>query len=145
MVAREVACWDASALVPACVRQAGTPQADINLTLYTPVVWCGSYVEVRSAIARLRRVAILDNRGVLKAVASLDRLRSIWKTIVPDDSLVDEACRLLDVYPLRAADSLQLAAAMVWCHQRPAGRSFIGGDKRLNEAANRAGFAVVEI
>ncbi len=137
--------WDASALVPACVRQEATPRAEANLRLHAPVVWWGSYVEVRSAIARLRRTGLIDDQGALKAIVSLDRIRSIWKAILPGDSLLDEACRLLDVYPLRAAGSLQLAAALTWCRQRPDGKTFICSDKRLDEAAGLEGFSVIAL
>ena len=36
----------------------------------------------------------------------------------------DLARDLLDAHELRAADSLQLAAALTWCQQRPAKRNF---------------------
>lgn len=53
------------------------------------------------------------------------------------------ALRVLDRYPLRA-DSLQLAASLIWRVQRPSGKSFICGDHRLAEAADAAGFSVLE-
>jgi hypothetical protein len=52
---------------------------------------------------------------------------------------------MLARYPLRGADSLQLAAALTWCQARPAGRNFICGDQRMSEAARSAGFAVLDL
>jgi hypothetical protein len=144
MVGREAAFWDASALVPACVLQAGSARVQSNLRRYAPTVWWAAYVEVRSAVARLRCNGVIDDQGAVKAVTSLDRIKAMWRAILPDDSLMNEACRLLDLYPLRASDSLQLAAALVWCRQRPDGKKFICNDKRLSEAARSAGFSVVE-
>jgi hypothetical protein len=46
---------------------------------------------------------------------------------------------------LRAADSLQLAASLVWCEQRPSKRNFICGDQQLAKAAESAGFSVLEL
>jgi len=46
---------------------------------------------------------------------------------------------------LRAPDSLQLAAAMTWCQQRPAKREFVCADQRLSKAAIAAGFSVLEL
>jgi hypothetical protein len=43
----------------------------------------------------------------------------------------------------RAADTLQLAASLVWCRERPVGRSFVCLDARLREAAVREGFSVL--
>lgn len=79
------------------------------------------------------------------ALSSLSNIQSSWSEILPGDSVRDAACRLLDLYPLRAADSLQLAAALVWCRQRAAGRIFLSSDKRLSDAAKAEGFSVIEI
>ena len=68
-----------------------------------------------------------------------------WSEILPSEDLRDLAMQLFDQYALRAADSLQLAAALVWCGQRPAKRNFICGDWRLSEAAEALGFSVLEL
>jgi hypothetical protein len=44
---------------------------------------------------------------------------------------------------LRAADALQLAAALIWCEEQPAGEVFVCLDDRLREAARREGFTLV--
>jgi hypothetical protein len=79
------------------------------------------------------------------AVSRLALLRRGWREILPDDALRELASRLLDVYPLRASGSLQLAAALTWCRQRPAERRFISGDQRLCDAAEAAGFVVIAL
>jgi predicted nucleic acid-binding protein len=53
------------------------------------------------------------------------------------------AVRLLEARELRAADSLQLAAALVWCQQRPARRNFVCADERLAKAAEAEGFSII--
>lgn len=144
MVKAETAFWDTSALVPLCVVQANSVAAESNAGLFARVVWWGTYVEVRSAIARLQRTGHMNRDGAKNAAAMLDRLRLDWGVIPPSDEVSDLACDLLERYPLRAADSLQLAAAMVWCRGKPAGRRFLCADRRLSEAARAAGFSVVE-
>jgi hypothetical protein len=42
---------------------------------------------------------------------------------------------------LKAADSLQLAAALVWCKENPKGKDFVSGDEKLIKAAEVIGFA----
>ncbi|HMD19497.1 MAG TPA: hypothetical protein VKH40_04215 [Alloacidobacterium sp.] len=69
----------------------------------------------------------------------------VWKEILPSESLRDLTCQLVAIYPLRAADSMQLAAALIWCQQRPRGRTFICGDQRLGDAAKAAGFSVIQL
>jgi hypothetical protein len=44
---------------------------------------------------------------------------------------------------LRAADSLQLAAALLWTRGRPAGHDLVCLDERLREVAVSEGFAVL--
>jgi predicted nucleic acid-binding protein len=144
-VKKTTAFWDASALVPLCVHEAASRQAQFHLRRFSPVVWWGSLVEVHSAISRLHRdteITDLDKKG---ALARLQMLSRGWREILPDDHLRELATRSLDKYSLRAADSLQLAASLTWCEQRPAKRNFICGDHRLAEAADSAGFTVLEL
>lgn len=142
---RLAAFWDASALVPCCIPELATLQARAYLRQYNPVVWWGSKVEVHSAVARLLRLGSLDSREADGALIRLEKLSVGWRHIPPDDFLRDLACDMVTSYALRAADSLQLAAALMWCNSRPAGRAFICGDKRLGNAARAAGFSLLEI
>jgi len=141
-VSKPTAFWDASALVPLCVQEAATGMVRRYLRRFAPVVWWGSPVEVHSAISRLHREAVLAAGERDGALARLTLLEQGWREILPDDGVRSLAGTLLDAYALRAADSLQLAAALVWCGQAPRGRTFICGDQRLSEAARLAGFMV---
>jgi predicted nucleic acid-binding protein len=120
--------WDASALLPLCIHEAASRHAQSHLRRFAPAVWWGSLVEVHSAICRLHRNAEITDLDKHGAVARLGLLNRGWREILPGDQVCDLARQLLDRHPLRAADSLQLAAALVWCEQRPSGRSFIWGD-----------------
>lgn len=139
---QETAFWDASALVPLCVREETSRQAQSYLKKHPPAAWWGSLVEIHGAIARLLRDGHLKPAGRDGALARLDVLRRGWKEILPSDELREMARALLDRYTLRSADSLQLAAALTWCQERPARRIFICGDERLSAAAHDAGFLV---
>jgi hypothetical protein len=50
---------------------------------------------------------------------------------------------LLLKHQFRAADSLQLAAAVNWAGNRPEGFEFVCLDKRLREATQAEGFTVL--
>lgn len=142
---RTAAFWDASALVPLCIHEAGSRQAQFYLRKFAPVVWWGSLVEVHSAICRLHRdnkITGLDKQG---AVARLRLLSRGWREVLPDDQVRDLAMESLDRYSLRAAHGLQLAASLMWCRERPSGRNFVCGDHRLAGAAHLAGFSVLEL
>ena len=137
--------WDASALVPLCVHEITSRQAQSHLRRCLPVVWWGSRVEVHSAVARLHRLGKLKDLEKKGALSRLDILGRSWREILPSDALRDLASRLLDAHELRAADSLQLAAALVWCHEKPARRTFVSADQRLSKSAAASGFLVVEL
>ena len=65
-----------------------------------------------SAIARLHRLGQLEDSEKKNALSRLDVLSRGWREILPSDSLRALATDLLDTYELRAANSLQSAAAL---------------------------------
>lgn len=141
----EPAFWDSSALVPLCVLQQATKMAEAMSRKYDIVVWWGAPVEICSAFSRLVRMGQLTLAGQNEARVVLDRLRTEWHEIVPAASLRDRAERLLDRFPLKAADALQLAAAMAWCGGQPRARAFLSGDAQLLDAAGQLGFQAFQV
>jgi hypothetical protein len=71
-----------------------------------------------------------------------ESLAEFWDSVSPSASVADDACSLLELHPLRAADALQLAAALEACEHEPQGYIFVTADQRLAEAARRTGFSV---
>lgn len=142
---KQTAFWDSSALVPLLVHEAASRRAHAELRNFLPVVWWGTPVEIHSAISREHRLGQLSDREVQKALAQLAILVRGTKEILPGDHVRELARKMLDVHDLRAADSLQLAAALVWCQERPATRSFLGADRRLLDAVRAQGFSVVDL
>jgi hypothetical protein len=106
------------------------------------VVWWGTPVEARSAFARLLREGHLtaDERGT--AVKLLTQLRVAWDEILPTQKVRSLAEDLPDAHNIRAADAAQLAAALVWCRERPKQRPLVCFDERLRTAAIALGFSV---
>ena len=135
--------WDSSAIVPLCCAQVATVQTRRLLKQLDGIVaWWGTPVEVRSAFARLAREGELDELQRTGAIASLDQLHRLWDEILATEAVRAFALALPDDYALRAGDAWQLAAALVWCRERPRGRSFVCWDKRLAKAAAEVGFTV---
>ena len=46
-------------------------------------------------------------------------------------------------HPLRAADALQLAAALHWCQRRTTDRELATFDIRLRDASRKEGFTIL--
>jgi len=104
--------------------------------------WWGTPVEITSALARREREQLLEADEVASALAAARQLADSWHEIVPSDAVRRTAERLLRVHPLRAADSLQLAAALIGADHDPATLELVCLDARLTSAARREGFVV---
>jgi len=137
--------WDASALVPLCVPTASPQHSRKLLHQYPPVVWWGSLLEVQSALARLNRERLLPDKHYSTALQRLSILARGWREIQPTTRLRDIAGNRIALHELRAAGALQLAAALVWCNERPKNRVFLCRDLRLQEAARLEGFDMVRL
>jgi uncharacterized protein len=108
------------------------------------LVWWATEVECASAIARLEREDLLAEQATLEALRRMDALAQRWHEIQPVQSVRVAARRLLRVHRLRAADALQLAAAVVAAEGNPASLEIVTHDDRLADAARREGFSVVD-
>lgn len=136
--------WDASAVIPLVLREPRTAAMKKILSRDPSIAaWWGTAVECWSAFARLRREGVFGAAAEGKARQLLDRLSSVWTEVLPGNRVRDHAGGLLLRHPLRAADSLQLAAALVWADGSPGGLGFVCLDHRLREAAIREGFRVL--
>lgn len=69
----------------------------------------------------------------------LGRLADIWSEAQPTLRLGAAAERALAFHVLRAANALQLAAALRCCEGKPRGNSFVWLNKRLRETAIKEG------
>ncbi len=136
--------WDSSALVPLMIAEAATAQRRALVGTDPGIMtWWGSSVECASALHRLDRERRLGATQMLRSFGQLQRLSGAWREVEPSERLRSRAVRLLGVHPLRAADALQLAAALVAAEEDPTVLDFVCGDARLSEAARREGFTVL--
>jgi predicted nucleic acid-binding protein len=106
------------------------------------VVWWGTPLEARGAFARLAREKQLTAEERTRAITRLAQLRAAWDEILPTEKVRSLAEEMPDAYGLRAADAAQLAAALVWCRERPKQRVLVCFDERLRTAATAVGFSV---
>ena len=135
--------WDSSSVIPLCLAE---EHSEIIRTLAQEdpdlVVWWGSSVECCSSFARLRRENIVTKEDERQLRGLLTELAECWTEIIASEEVRATARRLLLRHPLRAADSLQLAAALVWTSNQPDDCGFVSLDNRLREAARAEGFVV---
>jgi len=138
--------WDASAIVPLLMTETATRVLQERArTDPSMLVWWATEVECASAIARLERDGALDTAAVNEAFERLGRLREGWHEVEPGDAVREAAVRFLRVHPLRAADALQLAAALVAAERRPSSLEIVTLDDRLAAAARKEGFGLTDV
>ncbi|MCA1590523.1 MAG: type II toxin-antitoxin system VapC family toxin [Acidobacteria bacterium] len=143
-MATDAAFWDTSALVPLCVFQHASPAAQREHRKYSAkTLWWGTQVEVRSSFARLIRHGDIERDGFETALKKWLAISERAREVPPSLRVLEIASDLPDKYGVRALDAFQLAAALVWCKEKPRNRPFICADHRLGGAASDAGFNVV--
>ncbi len=135
--------WDSSAVVPLIVPEPETKSCRALIEQDPEMlVWTFTPTEVLSAIYRKLREGKMAEEisGILTRLKTLEES---WFEVIHLEATRRKAHRLLAVHPLRAADALQLAAALLAFEERPEGENFITFDKNLALAAQKEGFEVV--
>ena len=136
--------WDSSALLPLFSEEKFSDTAR-NLLREDPdaTVWWGTWLECSVAISRLKREDKLTETGQESSRANLDELYADTQEIEPANELRLLAMLVSKSHPLKAADCLQLAAALRWCERDTSGAGFACLDSRLRQAAEGEGFDIL--
>lgn len=136
--------WDSSAIVPLLVAEELTPSVQ-KLCREDPeiLVWWGTEVECVSAVARLVRGGQMEERAAAESLRRMQAIGAGWHQVEPTELVREAAKRYLRVHDLRAADAMQLAAALIASENRPPTLPFVCLDDRLAIAAGREGFPVI--
>ena len=140
----ERAFWDSSGVVLLCANQRSTATARrIRAGTGPTAMWWGTPLEVTSALQRLHRERFLSSAELSTSLQRLSALsRSVPSRSRPHQSVRVLAATVLERHDLRAADALQLAAALVLCREHPRGRAFVCFDAKLAGAADAEGFTL---
>lgn len=136
--------WDASAVVSLLVPEAFSAETHrLRREDGEMAVWWATEVECVSALWRRYRAGVVAETSLKIALSGLADLLAGCETILPAEQVRERTLRLLGLHPLGCADAFQLAAALLWCRERPSGVGFISLDGRLRSAAMREGFTVL--
>ena len=135
--------WDSSAILPLLLdERTSASVAAVYEDDERQIVWCLTEVEAVSALARRERQGGRPV-DVERARTTLKILSERWEEVTSVESVRTRAIRLLGTHGLRAADALQLAAALVFCDERTEALPFVCLDDRLAEAARKEMFPVL--
>lgn len=132
--------WDSSALVALLVDEEESAlrrgQLESDPTI---AAWWGTAVECESALQRRLRDGTMSAADAKLARQRLAELVTAWQEVNPTAAVRKLALRLLRTHPLRAADSLQLAAALAIENAGVVGLRFACADQKLTNAAAAEG------
>jgi len=135
--------WDSSAILPLLIdERTSASVAPVYEDDAHQIVWCLTEVEAASALARREREG-REPSDVDRARTTLRILTERWEEVTSVQSVRTRAFRLLGTHGLRAADALQLAAALVFCDEQTESLPFVCLDDRLSEAARKERFPVL--
>jgi uncharacterized protein len=138
--------WDSSAIVPLVLAEPATTRVRGWLREDpTVAIWTFTRVKVLSALARRRRAEPTMRRQIAMARRELLDAWPRWFEVTTVDAVKRLAERLVETHPLRAADALQIGAALVAAENEPDSLEFVTLDDRQAEAAEREGLRVVHI
>lgn len=136
--------WDASAVVPLIVREAGSELVRSWIDEDEEVVlWALTRLEVVSAIerrARDGRLSAAQRAAALRRVSAFAGLASEVTDLL---AVRSKSMALLARHPIRAADAAQLGAALVVADPDPSTLTMVILDRQLAEAAVREGLDVL--
>jgi predicted nucleic acid-binding protein len=107
------------------------------------VLWWTTPTECAAALARIDAEDHVEKAALDKGKRILQFFLSSATEVHPTMDVRLSAEHLLSKHPLRAADALQLAAALSWRDSHTAGASFVCLDGRLRQAAGLEGFRVL--
>ena len=138
---------DTSALVKLYVEEKGTAKV---LSLVADkdsggaVILDLALIESRSAIRRRERDGDISGADANRILDRLESDSSSSFLVQPSTpAVMEEAARLIDRYPLRAYDAIQLAACLVVRSCLPGALRFVCADAQPCTAASREGLTVL--
>lgn len=133
--------WDTSALLQLIVKQPHSAKvADLYVQSPNVVCWWGTRLEIISGLSRLNREQLLTEQELICAKERVEKLMASAQIVEPRDQVLNRAERILTIHALKAADALQLAAALCAIADQTNGSEFVSFDKNLRQAAQREGF-----
>lgn len=136
--------WDTSALLPIFVPEAtSSVMHQLYGKLEQKTVWTLTSVEAITAISRLERSHQLSPH---EYETTREKLMALFQTcyLIDDiEGVKERAYKIVNFHPLKSADAIQLAAALVACLDNPWGHYFVTLDQQLADSALKEGFRIL--
>ena len=134
--------FDTSALVKQYLHEAGSTTV-LELLKTGDKVYTASltYAETHAAFSRRTREGRLTRETTRRLALRFDRDWESYDIVIMSDDVLSLARQMLYRHPLRSADAIHLASALLLARTTPTdGWAFICADRRLCDAAEAEGF-----
>jgi predicted nucleic acid-binding protein len=136
--------WDSSALIPLLIQEVSSEQMRHLLASDHRILAATiTPIEIQSSLWRRRHHQEMDADQHTAAEEVFANLSESWSEIEDTPAVRHMALQLITRHVLRAADALQLAAAVVACGNDPRSLPFVTLDRDLATAAEAEGFPVL--
>jgi len=136
--------FDTSALVKLYAREEGSTEVKRAVaragSVTTSIV---AYVETRSAFARKRRFADIDDTALRHYKREFEQDWTRFNRLPVDAITIRRAGDLVERYRLRAYDAVHLATAELFQQEIRSAVYFVSFDDALNGAAAKQGFTLI--
>ncbi len=137
--------FDTSALVKQYLHEVGSTTV-LELLKTGDKVYTASltYAETHAAFSRRTREGRLTRETTRKLAVRFDRDWESYDIVIMSEDVLSLARQMLYRHPLRSADAIHLASALLLARTTPTDRwSFICADGRLCDAAEAEGFQAI--
>jgi len=105
-----------------------------------------SYTETHAAFARRRREGLLSAQVTRRLALRFDRDWESYEILLLSGDALALARELIYRHPLRSADAIHLASALLLARKTPASEwEFVCADKRLRDAATSEGLSPIYV
>ena len=125
------------------VRENGTERLHRLITAPEPhqfAILAIARAELHSAVRRRERAGDLDGQATAELLETFElHLGTLYVRQAVTDAVLDLACTVIDRYPLRGYDALQLAGCLVLKVAAPSTPVFVCADQQLLQAAETEG------
>lgn len=134
--------FDTSALLKHYLQEAGSAKADQLFEAATVIfVSSTAHLECASALQRLLNATYIDQEKKRRLREDLAIDFAFFQTVDFDDQLHEGCLGVIDKYPLKTLDAIQLASALMVIHEID---SFVVSDIQLKNYAAKEGFHIID-
>lgn len=136
--------FDSSALIKHYIDEDGSAQVDRLFAAKQPLITSAlTYAEVYAALHRLRRANAMSGAVLQRLCVSVEDDWQEFSVVELHEEIRQKIPQLCRDFPLRGCDAVHLASALSIA-ERGARLQFICADRKLLNAAQDAGLAIID-